>query len=42
MDGNLPSLGWSPTNSRMVTHQKEVYYIVEIWHLEFTHKSKAI
>ena len=41
MDGHLPSLGWSPTNPRMVTHQKEVYYIVGIWHLEFTHKSKA-
>ena len=41
MDGPLPSLGWSPTNPRMVTLQKEVYYIVGIWHLEFTHKSKA-
>ena len=41
MDGHLPFLGWSFTNPRMVNHQKEVYYIVGIWHLEFTHKSKA-
>ena len=40
MVGHLPSVGWSPTNPRMVTHQKEVYYIVGIWHLEVTHKSK--
>ena len=26
MDGHLPSLGWSPTNPRMVTYQKEVFY----------------
>ena len=25
-DGHLPSLGWSPTNLRMVTHNKEVCY----------------
>ena len=42
MDGHLPSLGWSPTNPRMVTYQKEVYYIVGIWHYELTKKSKAI
>ena len=41
MDGHLSSVGWSPTNHRMVIHQKEVYYIIGIWHLEFTYKSKA-
>ena len=41
MDGHLPSLGWSPTNLRMVTHQKEVYYRFGIWHLYFTHKNKT-
>ena len=41
MDGPLPFLGLSFTNPRMVNHQKEVYYIVQIWHLEFTHKSEA-
>ena len=40
MDGHLPSLGWSPTNPRMVNHKKKVYYINGIWHLEFTHISK--
>ena len=34
MDGYLPSLGWSPTNPRMVTHQKEVNYKLGIWHLD--------
>ena len=33
-DGHLPSLGWSPTNSRMVTHQKEVHYRLGIWHID--------
>ena len=32
MDGYLPFIGWSPTNPRMVTNQKEVYYRLEIWH----------
>ena len=26
MDGHPPSLGGSPANPRMVTHQREVYY----------------
>jgi len=26
----------------MVTHQKEVYYKLGIWHLDLTHKKKAI
>ena len=26
MDGHLPSLGWSSTSPRMVTHQNKVYY----------------
>ena len=42
MDGHLPSLGWSPTNPRMVNNQKEVYYKLGIWHLDLTHKKKAI
>ena len=37
-NGHLPSLGWSPTNPRMVTLQKEVYYRLGIWHLDLTHK----
>ena len=41
MDGHLPSLGWSLTNQRMVTYQKEVYYRLGIWHLDFTHKTKT-
>ena len=40
MDGHLPSLGWSPTNPRMVTHQKEVYYKLGIWHLDLNQKLK--
>ena len=28
MDGPLPSPGWSPSNSRMVTHQKKFYFSV--------------
>ena len=36
MDGHLPSIGWLPTNPRMVTHQKEVYYRHGIRHLNFT------
>ena len=31
-DGHLPSLGWSPTNLKLVTHQKELWYILGIWH----------
>ena len=39
MDGHLPYLGWSPTNPRMVTHQKEVFtnqkeVCYGIWHLD--------
>ena len=26
MHSHLSSLGWSPTNPKMVTHQKKVYY----------------
>ena len=39
MDNHPPSLGGSPTNPRMVTHQKEVYYRLKIWQLHFTHKT---
>ena len=39
--GHLPSLGRSPTNLRMVTHQKEVYYRPVIWHLHITHKTNT-
>ena len=38
---HLPSLGWSPTNPRMVTLQKEVYYRLGIWYLDLTHKTKT-
>ena len=31
--------GWSPTNLKMVTHQKEVCYILGIWHLDLYHKT---
>ena len=40
MDGHLPSLGWSHTIPRMVTHQKEVYYRHGIWHLNSTKLTK--
>ena len=33
-NGHLPSLRWSPTNPRMVTLHKEVYYRLGIWHLD--------
>ena len=32
---------WSPTIPRMVTHQKEVYYRLGIWHLGLTYKTKT-
>ena len=38
MDGHISTLGWSPTNPRMVTHQKEVYKREGIWHLDLTYK----
>ena len=38
---HLSSLGWSPTNPRMVTSQKEVHFRLEIWHLGLTHKTTA-
>ena len=41
MDGHLLFLGWSPTNPRMVTHQKELLYTLEIRHLDITHQTKA-
>ena len=40
-NGHLPSLEWSPTNPRMVTLHKEVYYRLEILHLDLTHKNKT-
>ena len=33
-NGHLPSLRWSPTNPKMVTLHKEVYYRLGIWHLD--------
>ena len=41
MAGHLPSLGWSTTipRTRMVTHQKEVYYSLGISDLDLTHKT---
>ena len=41
MDGHLPSLGWSPTNPKMVTNQKEVYNRLGICHLDLTYKNKG-
>ena len=41
MDGHLPSLGWSPTNPRMVTCLKKVYYRLGIWYLDLTYKIKT-
>ena len=41
MDGHIPSLGLSPTNPRMVTYQKELYYRLGIWLLGITHKTKT-
>ena len=35
----LPSLGWSPNNPRMVTHQKEVNYRLKIWHLDLNYEN---
>ena len=42
MDGHPPYLGWSPTNQRMVTHLKEVYYRLRILNLDLTHKTDPI
>ena len=41
MDGHLLFQGWSPTNPRMVTHQKELLYTLEKRHLDITHQTKA-
>ena len=41
MDGHLLYLVWSPNNPRMVTHQKEVNYILKIWHFDLSHKTKT-
>ena len=41
-DGHLPCPGWSPTNQRMVTHQKEVCYRLGIWHFDLTHKLRPV
>ena len=38
-NGNLSSRGWSPTNKRMVTQQKDENYRLGIWHLHFTCKT---
>ena len=36
-----PTQGWSPTNLRMVTNQKEVYYRLWILKLHITHKTNT-
>ena len=41
IDGHQPFLGWSPTNPRMVTYQKEVNYSLGIWHIDYTHKIRT-
>ena len=38
---HLPSLGWLPTNPRMVTHHNEVNYKLRIWHSNLTNKNKT-
>ena len=40
-NGHLSSRVWSPTNLRMVTHQKDVYCRLGIWHLDLTQKTKT-
>ena len=40
-DGQPPTQGWSAANPRMVTHQKEVYYRLGIWHFHFTPKTNT-
>ena len=42
MHSYLSSLGWSPTNPRMVTHQKEVYYRLGFWQINFTDKKHPV
>ena len=41
MHSHLLSLWWSPTNPRMVTHQKEVYYRLKIWQLNLTDRKTS-
>ena len=41
IDGPPPSLGGSPNNPMMVTHQKEVCYRLGIWHLNLSHKTET-
>ena len=41
MDGHPPSLGGSPTNPRMITHQREVYYRLGNEHLHITRKTNT-
>ena len=38
-EGDPPTQGWSPTNPRMVSLQKDVYYRQGIWHRDLTHKT---
>ena len=37
----IPRMVWSPTNLKLVPHQKEVCYILRIWHLDLNHKTKT-
>ena len=41
LDGDLPYLGWSPTNQSMVSNPKEVQYRHGIWYLNLTHKTNT-
>ena len=41
MVDHLPSLGGSPTDPRMVTHQKEVYYRLGIRQLHIINKTNT-
>ena len=41
MAGPPPSLGGSPSKPRMVTHLKEVFYWLGIWHLHISQKTNT-
>ena len=36
--GHLSSRGWSPTNPKIVTYQKDIYYRLGIWNLDLMHR----
>ena len=40
-NGHLSSRGWSPSNPRMVTHHKDVYYRLGIYDYGLTYKTNT-